>query len=351
MLRCFQPAVFGAAVLIASPAAMATVSHCVGNASQLQGAFTAAATNGEADFVKLRSGVITPATTLAYRSNVAGADQLPLIVDGGYNSDCSARTGETFIDGDGALRPFLFEFGGADFAVIQHLTVMRGFGGEFVSAGGNMAVYLYDQGGGADVRIEAVRFLLGHSEISAGALAVNGWGTFTLRNSLFNGNEAPGMAALSINLTGEAHVVNNTIAHNVRLGGQGGAAVYSNPVTAASHAEFANNIIWDNDNVAFDLYMLNGDRHALLDNDIGSHTSLPPQNETGELSIDPEFGDCGALCVDLPLSAGSPLTNQGENDPTAGIGAEDLLGRPRVAAQRVDIGAYELDRLFDDGFD
>ena len=35
----------------------------------------------------------------------------------------------------------------------------------------------------------------------------------------------------------------------------------------------------------------------------------------------------------------------------AGLGATDLLGQPRVAAARVDIGAYELDRLFDDGFD
>lgn len=351
MPRCLRPAALCAVALIASPAATATVFHCVGSASQLQGAFTVAATNGEADFVKLRSGVIAPTATLAYKSNVAGADQLPLIVDGGYNSDCSARAGETFVDGAGSMRPFMFEFGGADFAVIQHLTVMRGFAGEFVSAGGNMAVYMYDQGGGADVRIEAVRFLLGHSDISAGALAVNGWGTFTVRNSLFNGNEAPGMAALSINLTGDAHVVNNTIAHNVRLGEQGGAAVYSNATSAASRIEFANNIIWDNDNVAFDLYLFNGDRHMLLNNDIGSHTSLPPQNETGELSVDPGFAECGALCADLPISAGSPLTNQGTNDPTAGPGTEDLLGRPRIGAGRVDIGAYELDRLFDDGFD
>jgi hypothetical protein len=351
MPRCLSCTALCAVLVAFAPAVGATVSHCVGTASQLQAAFTAATTNGEADFIRIRSGVITPATTLKYQSNVAGADQLPLIVDGGYNSDCSDRSGETFVDGDGALRPFLFEFGGADFALIQHLTVMRGHGGQFVSAGGNMAIYMYDQGGGADVRIEAVRFLLGYSEIGDGGLAVSGWGTFTLRNSLFNGNQSTGTPAFGINLTGDGHVVNNTIAHNVRLGTQGGAAVYSNPGTSASHITFANNVIWDNENVGYDLYMLNGERHTLLNNDMGSHTSLPPQNESGELSLDPGFANCGALCVDLPLSAGSPLTNQGENDVDAGVGVEDLLGQPRVAASRVDIGAYELDRLFDDGFD
>jgi len=340
-----------AAMGVASPAATATVLHCVGNASQLQGAMTAAATNGEADFIRIRSGVIEPVTTLTYRSNVAGADQLPLIVDGGYDATCAARTGETFVDGDGSMRPFLFELGGADFVVIQHLTVMRGYGGQFVTAGGNMAIYMYDQTGGADVRIEAVRFLLGHSDLGDGALAVSGWGTFTLRNSLFNGNSSTGTAAIGINLTGQGHVVNNTISNNHRVGTQGGSAVYSNPASGASHITFANNILWGNDNVAFDLYMLNGERHTLLNNDMQSHTSLPPQNESGEWSVDPGFANCGALCVDLPLSAGSPLTNQGENDVDAGLGAEDLLGQPRVVAARVDIGAYELDRLFDDGFD
>ena len=334
----------------AAPAS-ATVTYCVATPTQLQAALDAAESNGEADFIKVRAGVYALSDSLHYSSQGAGADQLPVIISGGYNSTCSMRTGMTLLDAQNAQRVMMLDLGGADLVVIDHLTLMRGVAGMFVGGGANLTIVMYDQGGGADVHVEASRFLLGHGETSAGGLSVSGWGTFTLRNSLFNGNVSDGTVAFALNITGEAYVVNNTIANNTYVGSNTGFIVYSNAGTAASHVEFSNNIIWGNDGAGYDLYMLQGERHRLYHNDIGTHTSLPGANASGNLSVDPLFGNCGALCVDLPLAAGSPLTNMGDNGADPGVGSTDLLDAPRVGGGVVDIGAYELDRLFDDDFE
>ena len=335
---------------VAAPAS-ATATYCVSTPSQLQGALTAAESNGEADYIKVRAGNYALADTLKYSSQGAGADQFPLIISGGYNSTCSMRTGLTLLDAQNAQRVMLLDLGGADLVVMDHLTLMRGVAGMFVGGGANLSVFMYDQDGDADVRIDAMRFLLGHGESATGGLAVSGWGKFTLRNSLFNGNESDSAVALGLNITGEAYVINNTIANNHYLGSSTGIAVYSNAGTAASHIEFSNNVIWDNEDVDYDLYMLQGERHFLYHNDIGTHTSLPGANAVGNLSLDPLFGNCGALCFDLPLAAHSPLTNMGDKGVNEGVGSTDLLDAPRVGAGQVDMGAYELDRLFADDFE
>ncbi len=71
----------------------------------------------------------------------------------------------------------------------------------------------------------------------------------------------------------------------------------------------------------------------------------------GELSVDPQFADCGFLCIGFELERGSPLVDAGDDAPAGGMTATDLAGKPRTIGARVDIGAYENDLLFADGFD
>jgi hypothetical protein len=72
----------------------------------------------------------------------------------------------------------------------------------------------------------------------------------------------------------------------------------------------------------------------------------------GELSVDPQFEDCGFACLDLTLGPASPLVDAGLDAilEDLGPGAVDLNGLPRLLGPHIDIGAYENEMLFVDGF-
>jgi len=66
------------------------------------------------------------------------------------------------------------------------------------------------------------------------------------------------------------------------------------------------------------------------------------------MSVDPQFESCPFLCIDYELKYGSPLIDAGT--PTNGLPYEDLVGLPRPLGPQLDIGAYENDAIFIDGF-
>ena len=341
--------------LVALLAAAALPAHaavfCANSEASAQAALDTARTNGQADYIKLESGFYSLNTGLTYWT-IGGSDHEPLILSGGFDAGCNARTGTTILDGQDAVRPLSLQLHGSDLVFVDHLMLLQGYATNS-PYGGNMEVYLYDQAGGGDVRLDYMRFVLGTADANSGGLYVTGWGSLRLRNSLIAYNQAPSSPAGSVNLNGQAWLVSNTIAMNTDNDANPGFAYYMNATDPAGHFWLSNNVIWGNENTGLDLYMLEtGATYDLINNDIGARTD----NELGaasggNISVDPQFGSCGFLCFDLPLTRASALVDAGEDDPPGELTSYDLFDADRTVGAHTDIGAYELDQLFADGFE
>jgi hypothetical protein len=333
---------------VAAPS-MAAV-FCVDSEASAQAALDAARVNGQADSIKFVSGVYALTSGLDYATNQAGSDHKALVLSGGFNAGCTARTGATFLDGQEQVQPLRLSFTGADAVTLDHLTLFRGMTEAGSYYGGNLQVYMYDQAGGAKLTIDAVRFLYGNAEVNTGGLYVTGWGTVVVTNSLFAGNAAGQSPAASINLNGPLHFTSNTVTGNIVEGAEARPIFYANAL-GASHFWFSDNIFWGNDNAQYDLSLYDEGTYDLVSNDIGTYSAVPLGAASGgNVSVDPQFDGCGFLCFDKPLKRTSPLVDAGNDAPPGGLPATDALGVPRVVGPHVDIGAYELDRLFADGF-
>ncbi|MGN6519163.1 MAG: choice-of-anchor Q domain-containing protein [Dokdonella sp.] len=338
------------ALLGAMPAAPAMAAvFCVDSEASAQAALDTARTNGQADAVRFVAGVYPLTSGLDYATGQSGSDHKALVVSGGFNAACTARTGTTFLDGQEQVQPLRLSFTGADVVSVDHLSLFRGMTEAGSYYGGNMQVYMFDQAGGAKLTIDAVRFLLGGAEANTGGLYVTGWGSVVVTNSLFAGNASGYSPAASINLTGALHFTGNTVTANSVEAVDASPAMYLH-AQGGSHFWLSNNIIWGNDNASQDLSLLSGGIYDLVSNDIGSYSGAPGAGSGGNVSVDPQFAACGLLCFDKPLKRSSPLVDAGSDAPPGGLTATDALGVPRVIGVHVDVGAYELDRLFADGF-
>ncbi|MBN8481307.1 MAG: hypothetical protein J0L88_06935 [Xanthomonadales bacterium] len=347
--QCGRAIAFLAAILaLATTSPASAANFCVGTRAQAQAALDAAFDNGTVDVIRFRSGVIDVTTTLDFGST-APSDQLGVTLIGGYNADCSVRTGETALDGNAIAQILQLEIRDGQSVVLDRLTFMRG---RNTSYGANVAAVLYDTNAVPSLRIDNCVFLSGESEgenTSAGGLYVSGAGVLRIRNNLFIGNMAQGFPAMSVNLNGEGYITGNTVTGNV-ITDEDGDAVYVRGASAESEIWISNNIFWGND-ADRDLYLFGDDVIGLTRNDIGSRNNvdlLP--GSILNVSVDPQFASCGFLCIDKPLKRSSPLVDAGIDTPAGGMPLIDLYGADRTVGPAVDIGAYELDVLFDDGF-
>lgn len=334
-----------ALVLLSSgPATAAT--FCVNTEATAQTALSAAATNGETDTIRFRSGLIELANGLDFSTASSAADDLALTLAGGYNAGCTERTGTTLLDGNGVARILELRIFGPQTVIIDRLRFVDGYD---ASSGANLYVGLFDQGGGASLRIDNSAFLLGTSGTSAAGFDITGWGTVRLRNNLVVGNASGSVPAGRVNVTGDTYLVGNTITANSSTDGEGWA-LYANPVGATSTLWLSNNILWGNDTFG-DVYLFGAGTINLVSNNIGVRTSPTLGTNTGNLSVDPQFANCGFLCIGRPLKRTSPLVDAGVNAPQGGRPTTDFDGNARLVGPNVDIGAFELDRLFDHGFE
>ncbi|WP_300671995.1 choice-of-anchor U domain-containing protein [Desulfoluna sp.] len=135
-------------------------------------------------------------------------------------------------------------------------------------------------------------------------------------------------------------LMNCTFSGNRGLGGHDGMS--GRAVTSLSSTVLTNCIFWGD---------TSGEDHIYNDNATPSVTFSCVQGGTGQawfgtgcLDINPEFVD--ATNGDFNLLPSSPCINTGNPDTTTSdAGFEDLAGNPRIGDARIDMGAYEFNKI------
>ncbi|MEO7936484.1 MAG: choice-of-anchor Q domain-containing protein [Dokdonella sp.] len=322
---------------------------CVNSAASLQAALNAAASNGQSDEIDIQAGNYTVVPGgFFYVSNEANS----ITMFGGFDATCEQRTAaRTTFDGSGLYQVMRIIIGSNSTAAsvnIQHITFIDGK--STTNSGGGLRVSTLN----GNVVLEANRFLLNHANNSAGALYVETSGGISVRNSLFFANDAFDVGAAMLVTSASTvffagnTVVSNTAASTLPMTPIGGLLVTGG---TGAHLWLSNNILWNNGNGSVDLE--SSAVFTARNNDIGFMAGIPPDPQSqNNLSVDPAFATCsGLLCLNFNLQRASPLVDAGFDTPLGGIGAFDLEDKPRMIGPHVDIGAYEEDVIFRNGFE
>ncbi|MBL0163417.1 MAG: hypothetical protein IPP82_07155 [Xanthomonadales bacterium] len=320
---------------------------CVNTVATLQSALTTSGTNGQDDQINIVAGTYSlGAAGLQFGSSEANS----LTIFGGYTAGCAQLTSAaTKLDGQSLQRPLRIIQNSTSNSASVHVERLTFISGHASSeTGGGLEVVTTN----AEVRIESSRFLANHAEIASGALFVNTNGLIRLRNNLFFLNDATNIGALQL-LTGNsvAYITGNTFVSNSTATTNGVGAVNVGSTTG-THFWFCNNILWNNNaNGGADLYA--SAAVVLRNNDIGVLAGVAPDPMSQlNQNVDPQFASCsGFLCFSFELQRASALVDAGDDAPPDGTGSFDLAGKLRRIGAHVDIGAYEQDVLFRDGFD
>ena len=331
------------ALLIATCAsAHAATSFCVDSAASLQAALTQSQADGDDDYIYLVAGTYAIGSGLAF----ASSEPYNLILAGGWDAGCNGPGGETLLDGQHAVRPLQVAIDAGNL-LVQRITFIAG---RADAAGAGLAAT--SESGNLNILMS--QFVGNRSSSSGGALhARSGTGNLVVFGNLAYGNRAAQVGGMLLELEGggEARVVNNTIVANIAdLPSVPGGLV----VAGGAHFAISNNILWNNAaNGGSDFGALAP--HSRHSNDIGVVASgTEPDAVSGELSVNPRFEECGGfLCIGFEPARDSPLVDAGDDLALAdfGPGLVDLAFLPRTIGPHVDIGAYENEALFADGFE
>ncbi len=326
---------------------------CVNSAASLQAALTTAESNGQNDQIEIVAGTYTVVSGgFQYHSSEANS----IAISGGFTAACSQlTTAHTTLNGNGLYRVMdITTISSSTLASvnIQRITFING--NATTNGGGGLEILAQN----GDVSIEGNRFLLNHADGSEGALSASTTaGTLTVRNNLFFLNDAlqSGAVGLGTSKGLNIYVIGNTVVRNTATRMEpsnlvGGLFVYG---ASSAHLWLSNNILWNNNTGgAVDLYANTPNGFTALNNDIGTRisTALDPQSQNN-LSVDPQFVPCGIQCSVLNLLRTSALVDAGFDAAPGGLGSVDIEDKPRMIGPHVDIGAFENDVLFANGFD
>ena len=331
-----------AAVAICSAGAPATAyafRFCANSQAAIQFSLTASEDNSQNEEIDIPTGTYSLTSNLVFTSTESNS----LLVVGGWNSDCSQFTGgRTILDGQNTVAPLTIYSDNGD-VYVQWMTFAAGDRhGLAVETHNNL------------IQIDHSRFYLnqgGSGDAAAGLQASTIAGVIRIRGNLLYLNTATTYnGAMSVNSNGTvAYIVGNTFVDNTA-----GSPVFAGglAVSGAAHFWVSDNIIWANHtNAAPDFTSNNG--YTLINNDIGTASGTAPDAASqGNQSVDPQFAACsGFLCLSFELRRASPLVDAGIDAPPGGALAVDLNRLPRIIGAHADIGAYEDDVLFANGFD
>jgi hypothetical protein len=348
-MRQPAPCLLLAAALVLPEAAGAAI-FCVGDGPSLQNALTQAATNGEHDEIRLRSGTYTMSSgTTAFTFN--SAEPFRLVISGGWQTlgaiPCAIASRDpnlSVLDGGNQRRVLDLRSTSATPPAdieVRNLTIRRGIGAGFggIRAESIVAFIVLDR--------LIVRDNHATTAGSPGGILVPAVRRIDVRNSLILGNTCVGgpcaarLASTTTNLPAITFTF-NTIARNrcTVLGCEMPGVAFDGTATC----DITNNAFRDAGNHA-DFF--NPNCH-LRRNMIGGYGGTPASVMGTIDPDDPGFVD--PVNDNFRLRQDSPLVDAGERFVD---GEEmDLDGNARPNGRGNDIGAYELQYMvFADGFE
>lgn len=349
---------------------------CATTSSELGAALSHAENNGENDVIRIAAGTYLVPPVLGFQFIASNNDgNKTLTLTGGWTpaggDPCGRANGNpwlTVLDGEDSARVLHLRGNPGSRFIVRLIVFRHGRASELegtVAVGGGLRIDGHTMLAG-DVRVERNVFL-GNEAAQGGGLYVSATGNpgldaprVQIVNNLFLANHTNhplGCAGAAAYLTVESgfdalFLTNNTIMSNttvadnvctaggVYLGGQGRRYV-------------ANNILWGNDRA--DLYGSSGSvSYAVIANNLESRTGYGPHIEQSNITdIAPQF-EPGLFSfvpkrTSVLVDAGvhpTPITQW----PGFYLADVDLDGETRVVGGRVDIGAFENERIFRNGF-
>ncbi|WP_395683924.1 hypothetical protein [Dokdonella sp.] len=341
--------------------ALATSAHaeiyCVADGTILQLALQASAQSPAVnDSIRLEAGTYRSTSPNGFYATFGDSNTGNLDISGGWSPGCQIRLPgrRSTIDGEFA-RPGMHLYGTLFLHGRVRITNLEFVRGRATSQNisGGLTVNR-----GYDIEIESNVFsdnALDHANSTAGAgLFAISEGAISVRNNLFVRNDADTPISIAaggavVYCYGSGNVgrfINNTVYDNTAdagaAGDVGGVYVGGEP---ACGWDVANNSLWGNPGLDLSLGSASVNvRYNDLQNRGGTET---PSTSSGNFSASPQF----LSATDFRVKRSSPLVDAGLNAAGGGVTGGSLDGGPRLVGPHVDIGAYELDRLFADGFD
>jgi hypothetical protein len=324
---------------------------CVETAAEFSGALTVAGGNHQHDEIRLRKGIYSMANGVYFDYDASASENFDLEMSGGWyqrgTAPCGAQSDnpwETVLDGQGTETVLRLASAHVQQSsvTIRLLTFMNGFE-SFIGATtvGGLDVswsWLVDEGPTAGtISIERNVFMINDADH---ALWING-GYPRVTNNLFLLNDNSGAAAYlyTWDLFGSTFTNNTVIGNN-----GGGVLIYG-------RGEVVNNNFWDNagpdveqGNSGVDFFLYNNNHQSFEVEDsaiLADNISVEPEYQSGLFNYTPVRG--------------SPLVDAGREPqgalPLWYLTDVDINDSPRWVGAHVDIGAFENEKIFVNGFD
>jgi len=335
---------------LAASSAGAT-TFCATTSAEFQSALSAAQGNNEHDEIRLRSGAYT-AIAGGFKYDSAADESFDVEISGGWSpffaNPCGLQLDDdpwqTVLDGDGQNRILqLFVDAEESDVRVHRLTFIDGFVSPGLGAGLSIS-YLGDAGGTVEVERNA---FIANEATQSSALSVQGATVQKVTNNLFLLNHGGSSSAAYLTTTGLFGVsfTNNTVLNNTHSNsGQPTLRL------AAGRAFVANNNFWGND--GYDVEVGNAGDRTLYNNNYESALLHGGEIDVGNISVEPEYQS--GLFNFTPVRT-SPLVDAGREPEGASplwyLTELDLNASMRLVGPHVDIGAFENERIFEDGFD